>query len=656
MRIGGGGRSRRIRPWLARRRNRTVVGALIFVVTLVSAVTFSSKWHSKPAARLLPRPVVLALKDPGWLPASIRVVSVDAKADEPNVDRLRMVGFGVSIASIQDFNDAAVERSGGIWWITNAAALKVDPQVVQTVLDDDGRVLLDGPSPVAQTLLKLRPAMATVNGGVMQGEELQWDTAYQVHIPSVPYETLATAVDSSAALTRSGGLMWSLPKLDGEQGIERLPFLPQALEKFFGLLPRFASNGLELYVDPDLESGRSMRELAAAWKSNGVRRLFVAAWKDDKRNGRHYDYKAFVSAMHEQNIEVFAWLEWPHVNFSFWDMHPYCKEKTATGADAQVFWRSEVALTVDKCFDLAWQETRDLLATAPFDGVNVAELSFESPGQGPDDPKEYTPFHPEAREAFRKRAGFDPIELVDETSFNFWKTNHAAFKSWVAFREEMITEIHRKLFARLRTVAAGKKLMVTIIEDRSPLTKSSPAPSTHPLGENLGSNSKQIAALRSEGAFELQMEDPFTVWMLDPERYRNYPALYPEVPADQLVLDINIVERGYAFAAGRVTARPTGIELYRSIASVGRSGAQLALYASGTLHKQDLRWAKYALGGDLVDVLEEEGDRLVLEARRPVTLQLVRPMHKVSIDGVGQTFDGRRQLEIPTGKHTIVFG
>jgi hypothetical protein len=590
-----------------------------------------------------------------WLPSPLHIVSNNNEDAALQQHKLAAAGFGVVLLEPGNLAAQARAHRGETWWITNSAAPAITPAIAQEVMNGGGRLLLDGYSELSRTLLELAPVEGVLDGErntvEMFGEKLFWDEPGQLYRPNIAFTTLVESSQKVAVLLRSGKIVWSLPVLDGDKGVGKFPFLPQVLSREFGLLPQAAANETELYVDPDLEDGARLEELAVRWKQAGVRRLHIASWKDDAIKKFRYDYTAFVDVMHEAGIEVFAWVEWPHINFSFWEAHPECKEITATGDPAKIFWREHVALYLPNCFNLALEELKNVLNSAAFDGVNVAELTFESPGQGPDDPHEYTPFHPELRKQYRGLYGFDPVELLNPASPHFWKASPVDFKAWNQYRVKLITDLHQKLLAELRKIPSGRQLMVTIFEDRSTLGLSSPAPSTHPIGENTGSSTREIAKLLSEGPFELQIEDPFTVWMMDPERYATYPELYPEVPTNQLVLDINVVNRAYAQSAGLVTARTTGLEFYRSVASVGRSGAQLAVYASATAHPEDLQWVRYALAAGALELVDLGNGAFDVTATRPIRLQLIRPAMSITLDGKTTALSGEREILVPVGKH-----
>ena len=74
--------------------------------------------------------------------------------------------------------------------------------------------------------------------------------------------------------------------------------------------------------------------------------------------------------------------ELPHVSEKFWDQHPEWREKTAVLQDAQLDWRKLMNLTNRAAFAEVSKGVRDLVMHFDWDGVNLAELYFESLGRG----------------------------------------------------------------------------------------------------------------------------------------------------------------------------------------------------------------------------------------------------------------------------------
>ncbi len=539
-------------------------------------------------------------------------------------------------------------------WIANPAAGQIDPlRLIEYQNRTHIKLLLDGVNNLSTQLLQLRDTRREARKATVFDAESRWDETIPLFIPGVTGKTLAETAEGDPAVFRSGDILWTLPRLDTGHGLERITYLPQFLQSEFAVEPMVERRDIELYVDPDLEVTLGHRELAARWRRFGISRIYLAAWKDDRLTKTHYDYAGFVRAMHAEGIKVLAWVEWPHVNFSFWKMHPECREISATGVPAKIFWREHVALSVPRCYELAWEDTKAQLELADYDGVNLAELYFEPAALGPERPSEYTPFHPDTRKDFAAHFGFDPQELMDPTSDRYWKTDNSSYLVWNAYRKKLITDLHEKTLSRLRELPAGKDLMVTAIDDRWDIPGQALPAEGHRMSDNIGADTKDIIALNKKIPFTFQSEDPFTAWAHDPTRYAHFRRLYADVPIDELVIDINVVDRYEAWSVtNRITEATRGIEFYKSVAAVGSTGGRLAIYASKTIKPLDLEWVRFALGAGSTTISEHNGT-IHTSALRPFWLRLIRPVRVITIDGV--PFPGRNQraIEVPAGEHQI---
>ena len=94
----------------------------------------------------------------------------------------------------------------------------------------------------------------------------------------------------------------------------------------------------------------------------------------------------------ERHTIVYCWLEPPMVSQKFWNKYPKWREKTAVLKDAKVSWRYLMNFADENCRKKAFSEIESLLMSYDWDGVNVAELYFESPG-GPAYPENFTPMN-----------------------------------------------------------------------------------------------------------------------------------------------------------------------------------------------------------------------------------------------------------------------
>ena len=60
----------------------------------------------------------------------------------------------------------------------------------------------------------------------------------------------------------------------------------------------------------------------------------------------------------------------------------------------------------------SWEKLKQMMERFDWDGVNLAELYFESL-EGAGNPARFTPMNDDVRAEFRRDAGFDPVELFD---------------------------------------------------------------------------------------------------------------------------------------------------------------------------------------------------------------------------------------------------
>jgi hypothetical protein len=641
-------------------RIRAIALAVAFAVLAGSVVGYNF-WIRRHKGR---PPVVAIRSEPvtSWMPRPLTIVDSDVALGESLAADIRHTGLLVEVVDAaltrsSDSDTALFSGSAAVWFTNRAANLMLSTTILRAVSEGTA-VLLDGDSPAARSLLKLRP---TTNGESELTDHdvaVFSDAATSGLVPAVDdLRVLAKTASGQPALARSGSLVWSAVRLDEGKAIARMPYLASTLESEFGVQPVAERMDIDLYVDPDLVGAASAKELSIRWAQAGIRRIYLSAWKDDRENHGRFDYVSFVDTMHRRGIEVYAWLEWPHVNRSFWNLHPECRERTADDGYARIFWREHVALEVPACFDLAWAETRDVLTSAAFDGVNLAELYFEGATLGPEEPSTYTPFHPAIVKRFMREHGFDPHDLVDPLNARYWKFDRDAFAIWTTYRDNLITELHRRTLEKLGTVFKPERLLVTIIDDRyRPDGESFRGPGS--LALNIGSNSHDILALRAKNPFAVQVEDPFTMWIRSPARYRDYRELYNDVTSSELVLDINVVERGTALESGFTTKKSVGIELARSVHSVGSTGARLAVYASSTISVEDLDWIRFALAAGSVTLTPSPDDPGVLltDALAPFRLRLSHPAREVVLDGVTSVLpESTAVVSIPAGKHRASF-
>jgi len=198
----------------------------------------------------------------------------------------------------------------------------------------------------------------------------------------------------------AGAVLW-VAAPPGPRGYERFPYLPQALIDL-GLEPPFRSSRLWAFFDSAYRARVDVDYFAERWRASGISALHVAAWHFWERDPQSDEYlRRLIDACHRHAIQVYAWLELPHVSEAFWDQHPEWREKTALQQDAQLDWRKLVNLTNRDAFTAVSAGARDLLTRFDWDGVNLAELYFESL-EGHENPSRFTPLNADVRREFSK--------------------------------------------------------------------------------------------------------------------------------------------------------------------------------------------------------------------------------------------------------------
>src|SRR6185503_10805244 len=175
----------------------------------------------------------------------------------------------------------------------------------------------------------------------------------------------------------SGAILW-IAVSPGERGYERFPYLLNSLVDL-GFEPPFRTNRLWAFFDSAYRSRVDLDYFAARWRKAGIAALHVAAWHFFEPGAEQDAYlEKLIAAAHREGILVYAWLELPHVSEKFWADHPEWREKTALQQDAHLDWRKLMNLQNRDCFRAVALGVSKLAGRFDWDGVNLAELYFES--------------------------------------------------------------------------------------------------------------------------------------------------------------------------------------------------------------------------------------------------------------------------------------
>ncbi len=622
------------------RHGRRVLGVALICVVAFGGLLTATQRRSDAAD----------FSDHELLPPAIRIVDIGMDQAEQVAAPLRAAGFGVDTYSPVAL-DATV--SPGIWWITARAAERLSRDVIGDLRRSGSHLLLEGVGERVASEMKLRdvPGRSTTKSGRMNGVSLTWDPALPLRTPTVPGQSLATTDAKTPALflTDDQTVMWALPVLS--ENPHQLPYLASVLREHWDLRPRVERTGFDMFVDPDDHPTLSSKELVQQLSDAGVRRIYLAGWKRNVATKFLFDYKKFVNEAHAVDLQVFAWVAWPYVDFSFWAEHPDCRERTGDGLAARVNWRELAAVELPECFDLAWDATHAVLKSADFDGTIISDLFFESPYFGYREPKYYTPFHPEVRRAYIDKFGYDPKSLIKSGS-GHWKTHPKRLAQWETYRTDLLVSVYDKLLNHLEETFPNRTTVVSVMDDR--VDKVTGAL----LASNSGQQTEKILSLRNKFQFELQVGDSFSFRNVDvqgvPDQYpvrRNEPIV--GVNTDGRPVTSSATSRGDSAIRQAVTSRPLGLELNQLVGLAARANPVVTISGSHLSLANDLPWVRHALAGANTTVIEV-GPLIETTSDQSFRLLLNNKAARLKLDG--RPIRAGAFVDVPAGSHEIEVG
>lgn len=443
-----------------------------------------------------------------------------------------------------------------------------------------------------------------------------------------------------AAGFRDGGrvVFWTATPI-GDKGYERYPYLAQALMEL-GLAPRAETRGLWAFFDSSYRLRADPEYLAARWRRAGIGALHVAAWHYwEPDAGRDAWLRSLVDACHRRAIHVYAWIEFPHVSEAFWNAHPEWREKTATGQDAHLDWRRLMNLADPDCAAAVETGLRGLLQRFDWDGVNLAELYFESL-EGYLNPARFTPFNDRVRREFQAEAGLDPADFYNPASRAYHVRDAGTMRRFLEYRARLAHRLQVDWLERVRRMAeerGGLDLVLTHVDDRFDTA----------IRDNLGADAAALLPEAARFGAAFLVEDPATIWNLGPERYaelaRRYARITPE--GVRLGADINIVER---YQDVYPTRQQTGGELFQLLHWAAKSFPQVAIYFENSILGPD--WGLLGAAAAAARVTEVAGGGLEVESGRPAA---VAWQGCALVDGQPWPLQSQGKLLVPAGRRRV---
>jgi uncharacterized protein YdaL len=617
-----------------------------------------SKWQQTPAESGVPlQPRVIVL----WDPILEKTARNEWNNQKSYLGAFETFGFRAEVRAYQDFSREALDP-GVILVVPRWAQGKLSSRQVGYIVDfvkGGGRIVLDGPGPLGLALgvqtEKRTIRVKTVEdlhygNDHFQTRECTWNPPADVARFQIknPISTLAQDKDSELPMAvlagyGQGRFLYLAARFDPttELGYTRYPYFVHYIRDGFDARLPLQRPQLELYFDPT--GSEAIERLAADWRRLGVRALYVAAFKFMPKWS--YDYQRFIDICHKNGILVYAWFELPHVSVTFWEEHPEWRAKTATGEEAGngvVGWRDHMDLDIPECQDAAFDFVEELLQKYRWDGVNIAELNYDT--NGPEDPKRYLPMGPSTRSAFKALGGFDPIQLLDPGSEFYWRENPRALRKFEMFRNQRVLAWHRALLERVTPLAQARdmEVIVTMLDSLHSRT----------VSRDTGVDSHLILSLMDQFPFTLQVEDPAHLWAESPNRYLRFADTYLGLVRDRgrLMFDINVVARQLE-QSHSPTHAAAGIELAESLSSASAASGRAAIYSTGTVPFEDLQILARVLAHEAR--VDQRWNSWVTQSDRSVVLNAPGRWQSFRVDDELWPGWGENEVYLPAGAHRI---
>ena len=535
-----------------------------------------------------------------------------------------------------------------------AMALSVsDTRRITQFVRGGGYLVLDGHTRLAETVgIRYPGGTVTVERVTDQAQvdlPLQWRPAISMERFRLPDRAVIISKDTenhtSLAGTfsvGSGKVLYMGSMLDPftTDGTSHYPFLFEHALKAFDRMQPARRRSIELYFDPGLRTEVSIEDLAVLWRRMGIRVVYASAWVFSPQYT--YDYDRLIRVCHANGILVYAWFEFPQVSPLFWAQHPEWREKAGAG-DKLPSWRLAMNLANPECRAAALQFMMSVLDKWAWDGVNLAELSFDGKADG-DKPWAMVPLNDDVRRSFRAAYHFDPKELFDSASPHWWKQDKIGWNTFLAYRRKLVTELHRAFLTELKAFASsGREVIVTMLDSLE-----------HPeVTPDTGIDSSAIVGLMPEFHFTLQVEDPASTWKDPPARYVRLAERYRSIlPAGaQFMIDINVVPNRLVEDTHLPASPAIGVELAATVHAARAASDRVALYGDATVRTTDLDLVSYAAA----DGAQITSGNLKWSVETPYAIEMVvssgiRTFYR---DNQIWSFWRPGYVLIPPGKHDI---
>ncbi len=504
-------------------------------------------------------------------------------------------------------------------------------------------LILEGESPLAASF-GFHPTSETVRLASLEDVHrpnlpIVFEHALEIHRFALPETAQVfakerwTGAPLIAGMRRGpGAILWIVAN-PGKTGYERFPYILHALSDL-GMETPFQSGRLWAFFDSSYRTRVDLDYFAARWRKSGIGAIHVAAWHFYEPDAERDAYlKALIQACHRQAITVYAWVELPHVSEKFWNDHPAWREKTALLQDAQLDWRKLMNLTNRDCFRAVSAGIQEMVRRFDWDGVNLAELYFESL-EGASNPARFTPMNEDVRSEFKARQGWDPTQIYTD------RKDAASLRAFLDFRADLANRMQDEWLTEIekcRRLQPDLDIVLTHVDDRFDAG----------MKDAIGADAGRVLPMLKQRDFTFLIEDPATVWNLGPQRYPEIAKRYqPITPRpERLAIDINVVDR---YQDVYPTKQQTGTELFELVHLAASAFPRVTLYFENSILRPDLALLPSAAA--VVNREEKIGGKTVIDAPYGVGI----PWHGAAlVDGRAWPALSDSVLWVPAGVHSV---
>ncbi len=549
-------------------------------------------------------------------------------------------GTWPQILSAVGFQSQPVTGAGNLFVLRAGSAASPEWPVR---VEQGAYLILEGPSPLAELFgfheTKQNVRMASLEDVHRPKLPIIWQKALELPTFQMPEQARVFAKErwTGAPLLAGfrkgeGGVLWvAVPP--GQQGYERFPYILHALADL-GVSAPFRSARLWAFFDSSYRMRVDLDYFATRWRSSGISALHVAAWHFFEPDKERDEYlRRLVTACHRKGILVYAWLELPHVSEKFWTDHPQWREKTAVLQDAHLDWRKLMNLTNRDCFQAAATGVQNLIRRFDWDGVNLAELYFESL-EGAGNPARFTPMNDDARAQFRGAKGFDPLELFQQ------RKDPEALRAFLDFRAELARRMQQEWIGEIEKSRRGRPdldLVLTHVDDRFDTG----------MKDAIGADAARVLPLLDSHDFTFLVEDPATIWHLGPQRYPEIAKRYQPLTkrSDKLAIDINVVDR---YQDVYPTKQQTGTELFQLVHLASTAFPRVALYFENSILAPDFPFLPSAAA--VINSVKRIGSKLVVDTPHGLGVPWNGP---ALVDGKLWPVQDANVVWLPPGTHAL---